>query len=63
MINSRAYYLEYVTRAAKKVGIAPFVWDNGYLNDGQDQFGMIDRRNLSVYDQPAIDGLMRGAKE
>ena len=63
MINSRAYYLEYVTRAAKKNGMVPFVWDNGGMGNGQDQFGLIERRKLEVYDQPAIDAIMRGAKE
>ena len=63
MINSRAYYLEYITRCAKKNGILPFVWDNGGMGNGQDQFGLIERRKLQVYDQTAIDGLMRGAKE
>ena len=60
-VNSRAYYLEYVTRAAKKNGIVPFYWDNGGMGDGQDEFGLFDRRSLSVYDQPAVDALMRGA--
>lgn len=63
MINSRAYYLEYVTKAAKNNGLVPIYWDNGGMGDGSqaDQFGIFDRFNLQVFDQPAIDGIMRGA--
>ena len=43
--------------------MVPFVWENGGMGNGQDQFGLIERRKLEVYDQPAIDAIMRGAKE
>lgn len=64
MINSRAYYLEYVTKAAKNNGMVPFYWDNGGMGNGDtaDQFGIFDRNGLKVYDQPAVDAIMRGAE-
>lgn len=63
MINSRAYYLEYITRVAKNNGAVPFYWDNGGMGNGDtaDQFGIFDRKNLRIFDQPAVDALVRGA--
>ena len=63
MIKSRAYYLEYITRVAKNNGAVPFYWDNGGLGNGDtaDQFGIFDRKNLRVFDQPAVDALVSGA--
>lgn len=62
MIESRAYYLKYVTAAAKKNGLVPFYWDNGGLENGEDQFGIFNRKDNTVFDQPAINALMEGAK-
>lgn len=36
------YYLEYVVKAAKTFGIAPFLWDNGAEGYGQERHGYID---------------------
>lgn len=64
MIDSRAYYLEYVTKSAKNNGLIPFYWDNGGMGNGdtQDQFGIFDRKGLKVFDQSAVDGIMKGAE-
>lgn len=62
MVESRAYYLKYVTAAAKKNGLVPFYWDNGGLDNGEDQFGLFNRKDNIVFDQPAVDTLMEGAK-
>lgn len=63
IINSRAYYLEYVVRAAKKNGMVPFYWDNGGVSGeaSVNQMAIFDRKLLKVLDQPALDALMRGA--
>lgn len=37
------------TRTAKKYGISCFIWDNGAHGSGEEQFGMIDRDNLTLY--------------
>lgn len=59
IMESQAYYLEYVTKAAKDNGIAPFYWDNG--TPGNNSFGMINRPGLNVGARFMLDGLMRGA--
>ncbi|MDD4991262.1 MAG: cellulase family glycosylhydrolase [Paludibacter sp.] len=51
-LASRAYYFKYVTKQAKANGLLPFFWDTG---------GMIDRRNYTILDQQALDGLIQGA--
>lgn len=45
--NSRAedfrrYYLEYVCKAAKTYGMAPFYWDNGAAGSGLECFGVVN---------------------
>lgn len=53
---SRAYFLEYVTRQARKTGIVPFYWDNGATD-----FRIFNRQNNSVADKQALDAIMNGA--
>ncbi len=38
----RIYYLEYVCKAAKTYGMAPFYWDNGAEGTGKECFGLIN---------------------
>lgn len=63
IINSRAYYLEYVVRSAKNNGLVPFYWDNGGIQEEPtiNQMAIFDRKRLKVVDQPALDAIMRGA--
>jgi len=51
-LNSRAHFFRYVTQSARKNGIPAFVWDAYY--------DLIDRHNLVVYDQQALDSLRAG---
>ena len=44
------YYLEYVVKAAKTYGFAPFLWDNGANGYGQERHGYIDHGNGQVTD-------------
>lgn len=54
--ESRAYYMKYVTEQAKKNGLIPFLWDDGY------NFPLLDRNN-SVIGRPAdMKALLEGAK-
>ena len=39
----RLYYLEYVCKAAKDYGMAPFYWDNGGSGSGTEMSGVFDR--------------------
>ena len=63
IINSRAYYLEYVVRSAKNNGLVPFYWDNGGIQEEPtiNQMAIFDRKRLKVVDQPALAAIMRGA--
>ena len=47
---------------AKEFGIPCVWWDNGQINGSQENFGLIDRRNVSVYQQSqtVYQGLMDG---
>lgn len=59
--KSDFYYLEYVTKAAKDNGLAPFYWDNGQPKIGT--FGIINR-NTGVISVPhMLNGIMQGACE
>lgn len=48
--------------AAGAYGIPCIWWDNGQISSSQENFGLIDRRNVSVYEQSqtAYQGLMDG---
>lgn len=54
------YYLEYVTKAAKDNGLAPFYWDNGFHAVGA--FGVFDRYTGEVVACHLHDGIMAGAR-
>lgn len=38
----RKYYLEYICKAAKTYGLAPFFWDNGSAGSGKECFGLLN---------------------
>lgn len=57
--KSELYYLEYVTRAAKEHGMAPFYWDNGQPNIGS--FGVLNRNTGNVHVPHMLNGIMQGA--
>jgi aryl-phospho-beta-D-glucosidase BglC (GH1 family) len=59
-LNSRAYYLRYVTQQMKANGIIPFYWDAGGM--GNLGSALINRNNLTVFDQQALDSIMVGAQ-
>ena len=60
-LNSRAHFLEYITREAKANGMIPFYWDAG--NMGKNASALFDRQNNTIYDQQALDSLKQGAGE
>ena len=45
----RRYYLEYVCKAARTYGMAPFVWDNGLDSVGRECSGLFDRKNGAFF--------------
>jgi endoglucanase len=58
-LESRAYYLKYVTKQAIANGLLPFFWDNGAT--GNDGSGIFNRHTNTVSDQQALDALIEGA--
>ena len=58
-LNSRAYYLRYVTEQAKNYGLIPFYWDNGGI--GNLAFGIIDRKTNRIADEKALNALIEGS--
>lgn len=53
------YYVEYVTKAAHDVGIAPFIWDNGSSASGSEAFGFIDRKTYAVMYPTLMEAMTR----
>lgn len=58
--KARNYYLNYVTRAARKYGLLPFYWDNG--GTGNNASGIFDRHNLTVVHADALEALISAGK-
>ena len=58
-LDSRAYYLRYVTEQAKNYGLIPFYWDNG--STGNLAFGIIDRKTNRIADEKALNALIEGS--
>ena len=57
-LDSRAFYLKYVTQQAKNYGLVPFYWDNGGLGDKS--FGIFNRSTGAVADDKAYNALIQG---
>jgi endoglucanase len=58
-LDSRGYYLKYVTEQAKNCGIIPFYWDNGGITGSSS--GIFNRTTNEVFDTKALNGLVQGA--
>ena len=56
----RAYFAEYINYAAHKRNIVTVYWDNGY--NGDNGFGLFDRKNCKVTQPEIIKGIINGAK-
>lgn len=50
-----------MTRKALENGILPFYWDNG--GTGRNGCALFDRKNLTRFDQQALDAISRGAEK
>jgi len=57
-LDSRAYFLKYITRQAKNYGIVPFYWDNGVTGDTG--FGIFNRNSGQITDEKACNALLQG---
>lgn len=58
----RKYYLEYVFKAARTYGLAPFYWDNGLTGAGRECSGLVDHATGRLLNNAAeVIGVMRRA--
>ncbi len=57
-VESREYYLNYLTSDAKEYGLIPIYWDNGVEEYGM---GLFDRSSGDVIDEGALDAIISGA--
>lgn len=58
----RKYYLEYVYKAAKEYGIAPFYWDNGSASAGKECSGLFNHATgVFLNNAEELVGVMRKA--
>jgi len=59
-LEARAYWNEYVNRAAALNGIKTFYWDNGAPSTGN-TFRIFDRNTGAIVDQQVLDAILRGS--
>ena len=59
-LEARAYWNEYINRAAALNGIKTFYWDNGAPSTGN-TFRIFDRNSGAVVDQAVLDAILRGS--
>jgi hypothetical protein len=59
-LEARAYWNEYVNRAAALNGIKTFYWDNGAPSTGN-TFRIFDRSTGAIVDQAVLDAILRGS--
>ncbi|MDR1201483.1 MAG: hypothetical protein LBL58_07640, partial [Tannerellaceae bacterium] len=62
-LESRAYYMEFTTREAKKHGFVPFSWDTGTTNVGDSPMTIFNRKDLNIFDQQLLDAILKGSQE
>jgi uncharacterized repeat protein (TIGR02543 family) len=60
-LEARAYWNEYINRAASANGIKTFYWDNGALPTANDGFAIFNRSSGAIVDQALLDAILRGS--
>lgn len=60
--EDRYSWIKTFVSGAKEYGIPCIWWDNGQINGSQENFGLIAKRSVSVYEQSqnVYQGLMDG---
>ena len=62
-IDSRVAWAKDYTSLAASLGIPCILWDNGGILVGEENFGMVNRRELSVYFPELLDALLSGYEQ
>ena len=58
-LEARVAWSDNYTRLAAEHGIPCILWDNGGINVGEENFGMIDRKNLKVFFPEILDAMTK----
>ena len=56
-LASRAHYHDYIVERCNALGLLPFFWDNGGLNNHSS--GIFDRHKNTVFDTPTLNAVTR----
>lgn len=59
-LSARESWARGYTMKASSLGISYFIWDNGAVGVGEENFGLIDRNNLQVYFPSLLDAYKCG---
>ena len=59
-VESRNYYLNYITKTALEYGMVPVYWDNG--NTGNLGFGLFNRNNYEQIHPDAVEAIISAGK-
>ena len=61
--ENMTYYCQFLVSEARKRGFSTFVWDNNTFGNGQEKFGIFDRRHgMSVKAPWILDGIFNQNK-
>jgi uncharacterized repeat protein (TIGR02543 family) len=60
-LEARAYWNEYINRAAAANGVKTFYWDNGVLPSANDGFAIFNRSTGAITDQLVLDAILLGS--
>lgn len=62
-LEDRVAWAKCYTEKAHELGFSCFLWDNGGIKSGEENFGMINRRDLWVYYPELLDQLLAGFED
>ncbi|MDY5631710.1 MAG: glycoside hydrolase family 5 protein [Bacteroidaceae bacterium] len=61
--ENMTYYCRFLVSEARKRGFSTFVWDNNVFGNGEEKFGIFDRkRSMAVKANWILEGIREGAK-
>jgi aryl-phospho-beta-D-glucosidase BglC (GH1 family) len=60
-LEARAFWNEYVNRAATANGIKTYYWDNGVLPSQTNGFAIFDRSTGAIVDSALLEAILRGS--
>jgi uncharacterized repeat protein (TIGR02543 family) len=60
-LEARAYWNQYINKAANTNGVKTFYWDNGAQPGSNDAFAIFNRSTGAVVDQAVLDAILLGS--